>query len=90
MGRGRSRYAWCIRLPSQTLYVVSGAGYVQKEGEPRQDILPGDTVWIAPGEKHWHGATEETAMTHIAFHEALDGETVVWLEHVTDEVYGAG
>ncbi|MCY6382112.1 (R)-mandelonitrile lyase [Hoeflea prorocentri] len=85
-----ARTAWHTHPLGQTLHVVSGAGYVQKEGEPRQDILPGDTVWIAPHEKHWHGATEETAMTHIAIHEALDGETVVWLEQVTDGEYGAG
>jgi hypothetical protein len=71
----------------QTLIVTAGAGWVQLEGGPIQDIHPGDVVWFAPGEKHWHGATSTTAMTHIAIQEKLDGEVVDWMEHVTDEEY---
>ncbi|MEX3007305.1 cupin domain-containing protein [Hoeflea sp. TYP-13] len=83
-----ARTAWHTHPLGQALHVVSGAGYVQKQGEPVQKILPGDTVWIEPGEKHWHGATKDNAMTHIAIHEALDGSNVDWLEHVSDEEYG--
>ena len=68
----------------QTLIVTSGAGWVQSEGGPKEDIRAGDIVWIPPSEKHWHGATEATAMTHIAISEALDGKTVDWMEKVTD------
>ncbi|MDA4846149.1 (R)-mandelonitrile lyase [Hoeflea poritis] len=84
-----ARTAWHTHPLGQTLHVVSGAGYVQKAGEAARQILPGDTVWIAPGEKHWHGATENNAMAHIAIHEALDGSNVTWLEHVSDEDYAA-
>ncbi|WP_419909988.1 cupin domain-containing protein [Hoeflea sp.] len=84
-----ARTAWHTHPLGQTLHVVSGAGYVQKEGEPAKRILPGDTVWIAPGEKHWHGATADNAMTHIAIHEALDGSNVTWLELVSDADYAA-
>lgn len=82
-----ARTAWHTHPLGQTLYVVSGAGRIQKQGEPVQEILPGDTVWIAPGEKHWHGATPENAMCHIAIHEGLNGSYVDWLEKVTDEEY---
>lgn len=84
-----ARTAWHTHPLGQTLHVVSGAGYVQKRGEPAQKILPGDTVWIAPGEVHWHGAAPDNAMTHIAIQEALDGANVDWMEHVSDEDYAA-
>ncbi|WP_136659422.1 cupin domain-containing protein [Nitratireductor sp. XY-223] len=84
-----ARTAWHTHPLGQTLYVVSGAGLVQKEGEAAVRILPGDTVWIPPGEKHWHGATAGNAMAHIAIHEALDGSNVTWLEQVSDEDYAA-
>lgn len=84
-----ARTAWHTHPLGQTLHVVSGAGYVQKRGEPAQRILPGDTVWIAPGEVHWHGAAPDNAMTHIAIQEALDGANVDWMEHVSDEDYAA-
>ncbi|MEP3279406.1 MAG: cupin domain-containing protein [Stappiaceae bacterium] len=83
-----ARTAWHTHPLGQTLHVISGAGYIQKEGEPITQILPGDTIWIAPGEKHWHGASEKNAMCHIAIHETLDGSNVDWLEQVTDEQYG--
>ncbi len=82
-----ARTAWHTHPLGQTLYVVSGVGRVQKEGEPIREIAAGDTVWIAPGEKHWHGAAPENAMAHIAIHEALDGSNVDWMEHVTDDEY---
>ena len=84
-----ARTAWHTHPLGQTLHVVAGAGYVQKRGEPAQKILPGDTVWIAPGEVHWHGAAPDNAMTHIAIQEALDGANVDWMEHVSDEDYAA-
>ena len=67
--------------------MVSGVGRVQLWGSPIKEIRPGDTVWIAPGEKHWHGAGPETDMVHIALQEHLDGKHVTWLEHVADEQY---
>jgi len=73
----------------QTLIVISGAGRVQRSGGPIEDIRPGDVVWFAPGEKHWHGASPTTAMTHIAIAEALNGRVVDWMEHVSDEQYSA-
>jgi quercetin dioxygenase-like cupin family protein len=84
-----SRTAWHTHPLGQTLYVVSGAGRVQVWGGPIREIRAGDTVWFPPGEKHWHGAGPTTAMTHIALQEALDGRAVDWMEHVTDEQYGA-
>jgi quercetin dioxygenase-like cupin family protein len=80
-----ARTAWL----GQTLHVLSGAGRVQAWGGPIREIKPGDTVWIPPGEKHWHGAGPTTAMVHIAMQEALDGAHVAWLEKVSDEQYGA-
>jgi quercetin dioxygenase-like cupin family protein len=79
-----ARTAWHTHPLGQTLIVVSGMGWVQMEGGPKQDIRAGDIVWIPPGEKHWHGATATTAMSHIAIAEALDGKTVDWMEKVTD------
>ena len=84
-----ARTAWHTHPLGQTLHVVSGVGRIQKLGEPVHEILPGDTVWIAPGEKHWHGAAPDTAMCHIAIHEALNGSNVDWLEKVTDDEYNA-
>jgi quercetin dioxygenase-like cupin family protein len=68
---------------------MSGAGRVRRSGGPIEDIRPGDIVWFAPGEKHWHGAAPATAMTHIAIAEALNGKVVDWMEHVSDEQYSA-
>ncbi len=82
-----ARTAWHTHPLGQTLIIVSGQGWAQREGGPIEELNPGDVVWFAPGEKHWHGAAPATAMTHIAIHEALDGKTVDWLEHVTDEEY---
>lgn len=70
--------------------VTAGCGWVQREGEPIEEIRPGDVVWCEPGEKHWHGATPTTAMTHIAIQEALDGKAVEWMEKVGDEAYQRG
>ena len=95
-GRGASvtfepgaRTAWHTHPLGQTLIVTSGVGRVQHWGGPVEEIRPGDVVWFPPGEKHWHGATSATAMTHIAIQERLDGKVVDWLEHVTDEQYRA-
>lgn len=84
-----ARTAWHTHPLGQTLIVVAGLGLVQREGESIQEIRPGDVVWFAPNEKHWHGASPTTAMTHIAIQEAQDGKAVDWLEHVSDEQYGA-
>lgn len=84
-----ARTAWHTHPLGQTLIVVSGLGLVQREGGSVQEIHPGDVVWFAPGEKHWHGAAPKTAMTHIAVQEQKDGKTVDWLEHVNDVQYGA-
>jgi quercetin dioxygenase-like cupin family protein len=84
-----ARTNWHTHPLGQTLYVVSGVGRVQREGEPVQQIRAGDTVWIAPGEKHWHGAAPDHAMTHIAMQEALDGSAATWLEPVSDADYVA-
>ena len=82
-----ARTAWHTHPLGQTLIVTAGTGWVQLEGGPVQNIHPGDVVWFAPGEKHWHGATATTAMTHIAIQESLDGKVVDWMEHVSDEEY---
>ena len=84
-----ARTAWHTHPLGQTLIVLFGRGLVQREGGPVEEIRPGDVVWFAPGEKHWHGAAPDTAMQHIAIHEALDGKVVDWMEHVTDAQYGA-
>jgi quercetin dioxygenase-like cupin family protein len=83
-----ARTAWHTHPLGQTLIVTSGAGYAQRVGGPIEPIHPGDVVSFAPGEKHWHGATATTAMTHIAIQERLDGEAVDWLEQVSDAQYG--
>jgi quercetin dioxygenase-like cupin family protein len=82
-----ARTAWHTHPLGQTLIVTAGSGRVQREGGPIEEIRAGDIVWIAPGEKHWHGAAPATAMTHVAIAEALDGTPVQWMEHVTDEQY---
>jgi quercetin dioxygenase-like cupin family protein len=84
-----ARTAWHTHPLGQTLLVISGCGRVQREGGPVEDIRAGDIVWFPPGEKHWHGASPATAMSHIAIAEALDGKVVDWMEKVTDEQYGA-
>ena len=85
-----ARTAWHTHPLGQTLIVTAGFGWVQRLDGPVEEIRPGDVVWFAPNEKHWHGATATTAMTHIAIQESLNGSPVDWLEHVTDEQYGAG
>ncbi len=82
-----ARTAWHTHPIGQTLIVTSGLGLVQREGGPVEEIHPGDVVWFEPGEKHWHGASPKTAMTHIAIQENVDGKVVDWMEHVTDEQY---
>ena len=82
-----ARTAWHTHPLGQTLLVTSGLGWVQRDGGPVEEIRPGDIVWFAPGEKHWHGATSTTAMTHIAIAEKLNGSPVDWMEKVTDEQY---
>ena len=82
-----ARTAWHTHPLGQTLIVMSGSGLVQREGGPIEAIHPGDVVWFAPGEKHWHGAAPTTAMSHIAIQERLDGKAVDWMEHVTDTQY---
>ena len=82
-----ARTAWHTHPLGQTLVVTAGCGRVQRDGGKVEEIRPGDVVWIAPGEKHWHGAAPTTAMTHIAIHERQGGKAVDWLEHVSDEQY---
>lgn len=82
-----ARTAWHIHPRGQVLIVTAGVGCVQLEGGPVQTIRPGDVVRIAPGERHWHGAGPDMAMTHIAIQEASDGKVVDWLEHVSDAEY---
>ena len=84
-----ARTAWHTHPLGQTLIVTAGSGRAQRWGGPIEEIRQGDVIWFAPGEKHWHGASPSTAMTHIAIQERLDGKAVEWLEHVTDDQYGA-
>ncbi len=84
-----ARTAWHTHLLGQTLIVTAGCGWAQHEGGPVEEIHPGDVVWFPPGEKHWHGATPTTAMTHIAIQENLDGKVVDWMEKVTNEEYNS-
>lgn len=83
-----ARTNWHTHPLGQTLIVTFGSGRVQRWDGPIEEIRPGDVVLIAPGEKHWHGASSTTAMAHIAIQEKLDGKVVDWLEKVTDEQYG--
>lgn len=78
-----ARTAWHTHPLGQTLIIVSGAGLVQREGGPIEQVHPGDVVWFEPREKHWHGASETVAMSHIAIQQSQDGSPVTWLEHVT-------
>jgi quercetin dioxygenase-like cupin family protein len=82
-----ARTAWHTHPLGQTLIVIAGCGWAQRWGGPVDEIRPGDVIWIAPGEKHWHGATPTTAMTHVAIQEKLDGKPVDWMEQVSDEQY---
>ena len=84
-----ARTAWHSHPLGQTLIVTAGRGRVQRWGSPIEEIGPGDVIWFPPGEKHWHGATPTTAMTHIAIQEQLDGKAVDWMEQVSDEQYQA-
>src|SRR3954447_3761533 len=80
-----ARTAWHTHPLGQTLIVTAGCGRAQRQGGPIEEIHPGDVVLFSPGEKHWHGASPSTAMTHIAIQETLDGKAVEWMEHVTEE-----
>ena len=82
-----ARTAWHTHPLGQTIIVTAGCGRVQREGDSVEAIHPGDIVWFAPGEKHWHGAAPTTAMTHVAIAEILDGKAVEWLEKVSEEQY---
>ncbi|HMH44763.1 MAG TPA: cupin domain-containing protein [Pyrinomonadaceae bacterium] len=82
-----ARTAWHTHPLGQTLIVTSGLGWAQRWSSPIEEIRPGDVVWFSPDEKHWHGATPTTAMTHIAIQEALNGKVVEWMEKVSDEQY---
>ena len=84
-----ARTAWHTHPLGQTLIVTAGCGHAQRWGGPIETIRPGDVISISPGEKHWHGATATTAMTHIAIQERLDGKAVVWMEKVSEEQYRA-
>lgn len=82
-----ARTAWHTHPLGQTLIIISGAGWVQREGGQREEIHPGDMVWFEPNEKHWHGATATNGMSHIAIQEQLDDKMVEWMEKVTEEEY---
>lgn len=85
-----ARTAWHTHPLGQTLLITAGQGLVQREGGGIEEVRPGDVVWFAPGEKHWHGASPTNGMTHIAVQEALDGRAVDWLEQVSDAQYRGG
>jgi quercetin dioxygenase-like cupin family protein len=82
-----ARTAWHTHPLGQTLIVTAGCGWAQREGGPVEEIHPGDVIWFAPGEKHWHGSAPTTGMTHIAIQEQLDGKVVDWMKKVSDEEY---
>ena len=84
-----ARTAWHTHPLGQTLIVTAGLGRAQRWGGPIEEIRPGDAVWFAPGEKHWHGAAPATGMSHISIVEKLDGKSADWLEKVSDEQYHA-
>ena len=84
-----ARTAWHTHPLGQTLIVIAGLGRAQRCGGPVEEIRPGDVIWFVPGEKHWHGASPTTAMTHIAIQEQLEGKAVDWMERVSDEQYHA-
>jgi len=83
----RARTAWHTHPLGQTLIIVSGVGWVQKEGGPVEEVRPGDVVWFYPNEKHWHGASDTVAMSHVAIQENLNGKVVDWMEKVADSQY---
>ena len=85
-----ARTAWHTHPLGQTLIIFAGCGWVQRDGGPIEMVRPGDVVWFPPGEKHWHGATATTAMSHIAIQETINGTPVTWMEKVSDEQYQAG
>lgn len=85
-----ARTAWHTHPAGQTLIVQSGLGWVQREGGPIEEIRPGDVVWFEPNEKHWHGASPNKAMSHIAIQEEVNGEAVTWMEKVADSQYQKG
>jgi len=85
-----ARTAWHTHPLGQTLIILSGSGWVQKDGESIQEVHPGDVVWFEPNEKHWHGATKTNGMSHIAIQENKDGKVVDWMEKVSDEQYEKG
>ena len=82
-----ARTAWHTHPLGQTLIITAGCGWVQREGSSIEEVHPGDVIWIQPGEKHWHGATPVTAMTHLAIQEQLNGKAVDWMEKVSDDQY---
>ena len=82
-----ARTAWHTHPLGQTLIIISGIGWVQREGGKVEEVHPGDVVWFSPNEKHWHGASATIAMSHIAVQEQLNGKLVDWMEHVTDKQY---
>ncbi|MGC2687770.1 MAG: cupin domain-containing protein [Pseudolabrys sp.] len=82
-----ARTAWHTHPLGQSLIVTAGCGWAQRQGGTIEEIKPGDVVWFPPGEKHWHGATPTTAITHIAIQESLNGKVVEWMEKVSDEQY---
>ena len=84
-----ARTAWHTHPAGQSLHIVSGLGLAGSEGQPVQVLRPGDTVWFAPGERHWHGASPDCAMTHLAVQTAVEGKTADWQEHVEDADYNA-
>lgn len=84
-----ARTAWHTHPAGQTLYIVSGLGLAGTDGGPVRVLRPGDTVWFEPGERHWHGASPDCAMVHLAIQTAVDGTAADWMEHVSDADYGA-
>jgi quercetin dioxygenase-like cupin family protein len=82
-----ARSAWHTHPLGQILIVTAGTGWIQQEGGEKQEIKPGDVIWIPPGVKHWHGATATNGMTHIAIQAAVDGKNVDWMEKVSEEEY---
>jgi quercetin dioxygenase-like cupin family protein len=82
-----ARSAWHTHPGGQILIVMSGMGWIQEEGGPKREIKPGDVIWTPPGVKHWHGATETTSMSHIAVTNVVNGQTVEWIQKVSDEEY---
>lgn len=85
-----ARTAWHSHPAGQILYITSGCGWVQQEGGSKRVVAPGDCVWIPAFERHWHGATQTTSMTHLAVTEYIDGNAVTWMEHVSDEAFADG